>query len=179
MPAAIVGVGCHTGKPLSYFVDKIAILREKFIATSSPYELCVNDVVGPGYGKTHGFACAKGGGQVDTHHGLDHLMLQPLSGGILYTVNGCVPLERFPFKQGPERSELQAFQIRSQLSEMAIGVLGEKIRINLDPEIIEVIRAVVLVVDHLRTHDALKLIVELHLDVVIGFLLPVGFSRCP
>ena len=98
MPAAIVGVGCHTGKPLSHFVDEISILREKFIATSSPYELCVNDVVGPGYGKTHGFACAKGGGQIDTHHGLDHLMLQPLSGGILYTVNRCVPFERFPFK---------------------------------------------------------------------------------
>ena len=60
---------------------------------------------------------------------------------------------------------------------MAVTVLGPHVLVQLQPNIIQLIRAVVCVSDSLLAINAMCIFIQGHLDVIVRFLLPVHVPR--
>lgn len=148
-------------------------MEKKLIARSSADKAHpVVDVEAPVDGKAETFTCFQGLRQIDTHHGFIDGHVKWIAGSIL---DGCdfqivvirMPEDSFQLTKAHLRIDAGFGHFRR------VRILASVILIELDPEVSQLIGRIVDVGDGFGAFDGLIVIIELHINHIVGLLLPV------
>ena len=181
LPACVIGVRNNTRKPLSDFVDVIAILLKELVTGASPQEARVDDIVRVVDRDHRRCTRRQRFVQVESHHRPDHRVADRLVLRIRYRVNLVAAIERHACQQGPEMLKGHSWcHARCGCRHCRIRIGTKPVLVELDPKVRQRVWRLVAIRDLHVPGDPLVLIIESNIDHIIGTLLPVfraGRSR--
>ena len=182
LPTRGVGVGHHARKPLGNLVDVVALfatlILEVLETSAAADQFRVIDLVMPLNVERELLAVSKRLGQIHSHHRLDDAVLQRLLERVNHRLNleGSVKcLSRLDSVQRVERHAAHRRWGRS--GQHGIGVRGKQIPVQLEPQVSQSVRRVVVISDLFATANRLIVIVQFNIDNVVGALLPILAAR--
>ena len=179
LPAGRVGVGAHAREPLGDEVERVPVLGEPLVeAASAALPLLAHRVVPPDR-ELDRLSRPERLGQVDPHHRADDRVRQRIARGVVDRFDGDaagpVPVG---VELAQEADALLLPQVGPRIGKQRLRTLGVAVGLELHPEIGERVGALVGVDDLLEALDAMALVVEPHLDAMVGAVLPVLRSWC-
>ena len=177
LPSHPVVVRTEAGEELGNGIQVVVLLREMLVAASAAVLHAVVDVVPPIHLEGEFAARGQGLGQVDAHHGLVDGVGEGLAAGVLDRFNLETTIEirlevGDAVKGHPVLHEALADHV-------AVAVEVPHVLVELEPEVAELVRAVVDVGDGLLAVDALAAVVQADVHHVVHSLLPVLVPRSP
>ena len=177
LPPVVVGVRRHPREPLGDLVDRHPVV-EDLVARSRPHRGAGDDRGVPVDVEDDGVPRLHRLGQVDSHHrAVDHVRQGDAVRGLdPRDLRAPVEVELLELLTHPPGG-LVAPEVRRGGGEASERVPLEAVLVDLHPEIVQSMRALVVVGDGLGTFESMGDRIEPHPDVVIGPLLPVVGAR--
>jgi hypothetical protein len=117
-------------------------------------------------------------GHLYPHHGAVHGVAERVAAFVLHPIHLVAAVEVLGHQHVQLRKGHGVLQAAGA-GEVGVGVFVEYVLFELEPEVAQFVGGIVEVGDRFGAGNALLLVVEFHLDVVVGPLLPVGRSRRP
>ena len=175
LPSAVIHVCNQTRIVLCNRVQVVLIGIEIFVTASSAQTHAVVDVVVPINLERIRLSRLNRLRQVNAHHRLIHNVWQVFSSCICYFIELETTVE--PRVQINEVVGLHLIANLHLLNLRGVVVFRVDVLIELNPQVIQHIRRVVVIGDNLFTVDFLNVVVQTNLHFIIDLLLPVVCSR--
>ena len=171
LPALVVGVERHARIELCDRVQPIVVLREVLVTRPAAVFHPIVDRVPPIDLETDRLSGHERLRQIDAHHGLVDRVRQRLSAEVGDLSDPEAAIEHI--EHAHQAADAHAVAQRAGVDLARVAVLRAHVLIELQPQVIQLVRALVVVGDRLAAGDLLFVVVQLDLDVVVRALLPV------
>ena len=171
LPALVVGVQGHARVELGDGVEVVVLVREVLVPAAPAILVPVVHRIPPGDLELDRLARHQGAGQVDAQHGLVDGVGKRLAAEVGDRGDPEAAVEHVEHALQPLDGEAVAQRARADL--VGVAVLRPHVLVQLQPEVVQPVGAQVVVGDGLGPGHGLLRVVQFHLDVVVGFLLPV------
>ena len=181
LPTSGIGVSTKTREPLGDFVDVVSVFFEQFTSRTTADEFAFIDLVVPVNLKLKSLTCRQGRRQVNSHHGFNDRVFQIVVGlQILAGSDVETAVENFFRQQALHCSHRNTIETERAASETTSGsttirggLRSKDIAVELQPQILELVGAVVGVANFLRATQRLIFIVKRNRNLIVDLLLPV------